>query len=201
MPDLDPLAFRSTVLSRARSYVGRRETPQNLGEIVRLSLGGAVRGGRPIGITAGVAWCSAFAGLCLFGADHAAALAWSPEEYVLGEAMSPIGWRAAVWEAVEDARRVGAFVELQAALVPLPGDLLVMGRAGQDPRHRGQLGHLAFLDEVTAASGFLTIGGNEADPLHVEPDGVRRTLRTFGDRVEPVVGWIRLEVAASPAQR
>ena len=123
--------------------------------------------------------------------DEAATRArtWSARAYVETGEGPPVGWRAAVAELVADARGTSTWHDVSEGVSPAPGDLLVMGRSGQDPRHGGT-GHVAIVDEVAEGGGLWTIGGNESD-------AVRRTLRgaaTAADEEAPIVGWI--EVAA-----
>jgi hypothetical protein len=92
-----------------------------------------------------------------------------------------------VAELVADARGTSAWHDVSDAVSPAPGDLLVMGRSGQDPWHGGT-GHVAIVDEVAEGGGLWTIGGNESD-------AVRRTLRGVGtaaDQEAPIVGWIQV---------
>lgn len=200
MPSTD-FDLRALVLDAALAHLGQLETvgKNNYGEIVKLALRGAVRGGHPLGIPEGVAWCAAFAGACLFDGEPdplAAALAWTPSAYAAGDVAQPVGWRAAVWEIVADARATGTFLEQQAATEPLPGDLVICGRNGQDPRRPGNEGHATILREVLDGA-FRCIGGNEADPTGRAPDGVRLSLRRWGDAREPVVGIVRVEPSAA----
>lgn len=152
-----------------------------------------MRNGHALGISQGVPWCAGFVGLCVWDEDILAARSWTPGSFLVEGDPRPVGWRASVFELVEDARGTDTFVDvsdLQERRAG-PGDLLVMGRGGQDPRRRGNTGHVAVI-ENQLTDGFTTIGGNEADPAKRQPDGVRRSVRRFGDRSAPIVGAILL---------
>lgn len=180
-------------LARAALAAGVCEAPpsSNRGPAIDEYVRGCVRGGRPIGVL-GLSWCAAFVGWCLWRAaygEEAAARTrrWSAHTYVETGEGPPVGWRAAVAELVTDACGTSTWHDVTEGTSPTPGDLLVMGRLGQDPRHGG-LGHVAIVDEVTDDGGVWTIGGNESD-------AVRRTLRraaAAADEKEPIVGWIAL---------
>ena len=115
-----------------------------------------VRDGRPVGLTSDETdWCAA------------AASAWC-------EWLTP---RISVRELVEDARTRAAWRDVASGYVPVPGDLEVYARAGEDPR-RGGRGHVAIVESRSDA-GSVTIGGNERN-------AVRRTT----EHALPVVGWI-----------
>lgn len=186
---------RSAVLDLARAALaaGVCESPpySNRGVAIDEYLRGCVRGGRPLGVL-GVPWCAAFVAWCLWHAtygDEAAtrARAWSARAYVETGEGPPVGWRAAVAELVADARGTSTWHDVSEGVSPAPGDLLVMSRSGQDPRHGGT-GHVAIVDEVSEGGGLWTIGGNESD-------AVRRTLRGVGtaaDEEAPIVGWIEV---------
>jgi len=177
-------------LARAALLAGVREAPpySNRGPEIDGYLRGCVRGGRPLGVL-GVPWCAAFVSWCLWRAAYgdeaeARARAWSALGYVESGEGPPVGWRAAVAELVTDARGTSTWHDAAEGGSPGPGDLLVMGRLGQDPR-RGGLGHVAIVAEVAEGGGLWAIGGNESD-------AVRRTLcgAGAGER-EPIVGWIQ----------
>lgn len=178
-------------LARAALAAGVREAPaySNRGPEIDEYLRGCVRGGRPLGVL-GVPWCAAFVSSCLWRAaygDEAAARAraWSARAYVESGEGPPVGWRAAVAELVADARGTSTWHDVSEGTSPDPGDLLVMGRLGQDPR-QGGLGHVAIVEEEVEGGGLWTIGGNESD-------AVRRTLHwAAASGREPIVGWIAL---------
>lgn len=167
---LDPPTSRETPQAKrtpldvALSYVGWRETGPNKGDLVRRALAGCMRGGKPLGIREGVAWCAAFVGLC----D--------------AEGGVPYLWRAAVRELVEDARAAGLWREVDDH-TPLPGDLVIYKRGGKDPR-RGEEGHV---DRVVACrDGVLdVVGGNVDDAVRL-----RRFRLGEEERGNEVVGWI-----------
>lgn len=162
----EPTPKIKTPLDVALSLVGQREIGPNRGEIVRRSLAGCVRGGKPLGIREGVAWCAGFVGLC----DH--------------EAGAKYPWRAAVRELVEDARASGRWYEVDD-YVPKPGDLAIFRRGAKDPR-RGEEGHVERVAVAPDATGSLTtIGGNVGDAI------VRRTWRIGQEEIgHELVGWI-----------
>lgn len=192
---IEPMPLRLLVVSRAVSRLGYHEDPgaPNRGTIVRLSLGGCVRNGHALGLFEGIPWCAGFVGLCMWDEDILVARSWTPGSFLVEGDPRPVGWRASVFELVEDARATDTFVdvsELQERPAE-PGDLLIMGRGGQDPRRRGNTGHVAVI-ENQLPDGFATVGGNEADPAKRQPDGVRRSVRRLGDRSAPIVGAILL---------
>jgi hypothetical protein len=53
------IAMGKNPLDVARGHIGRKEDGPNRGAIVRASLAGRMRDGRPLGIREGVLWCSA----------------------------------------------------------------------------------------------------------------------------------------------
>jgi hypothetical protein len=190
-----PLDNRAAVLALARAALaaGVREAPpgSNRGPEVDAYLRGCVRRGRPLGVL-GVPWCAAFASWCIWRAaygEEAAtrAIVWTWRSHVGSPQRPAIGWRAAVSELCADALGTGRWQDWDEGARPEPGDVLVMGRQGQDPRHGGE-GHAAIVDEAAEGGGFYAIGGNESD-------AVRRTLRgaaTDADEQEPIVGFIDL---------
>jgi len=163
-----------------------------LAPCVRVDRRGEAWGQRPLDLTSG-AWCAAFASYCLWSA-HAELDGWDQDQVPalvkgwplfgntsLSEDTPRVCYRASVAELVTDAKDTGAWHELGDG-APEPGDLLVMGRNGSDPRHGGE-GHVAIV-ETAMPVGWYTIGGNENN-------AVRRALRQPGDKVEPVLGFIR----------
>lgn len=175
-------------LARFELERGAREEPlgSNAGADVRRYLRWCVRHGMPLPLTVG-AWCAGFASWCVWGGEHggehmgpADALGWAPGATVRGYPIPPVGYRAAVAELVDDARASGAWHGMQAALAPLPGDLLVMRRDGHDPTVGGE-GHVEIVEDE-APGGIVTIGGNVGNR-------VARMVRTPADGI---VGWISI---------
>lgn len=163
---LDVQKDKQTPLDVARSYIGWREDGTNRGAIVRASLAGCMRDGRPLGVHEGVPWCAGFVGLCDF------------------EAHAQYTWRAAVHELVSDAALTHLWHEF-GEYVPRPGDLAIFKRGGKDPRAFGE-GHVEFVEVAPDSSGLLTtIGGNVNDAV------VRRVWRIGEEsRGNELVGWI-----------
>ena len=194
-PPAQGRTLRASVLELARAALaaGVHEAPaySNRGQEIDAYLRGCVRGGQPLGVI-GVPWCAAFVAWCLWRAAYGGEAAerarrWSARAYIEAGEGPPVGWRAAVAELVADARGTSTWHDVSEGLSPEPGDLLVMGRVGQDPQHGG-LGHVAIVEEAAAGGGLWAIGGNESD-------AVRRTLRGVGgeaDERQPVVGWIEV---------
>lgn len=183
------LRARVLELALAELELGVAEVPagSNTGPDVRRYLAGCVRGGRRLGLSAG-AWCAAFASWCVWSARGERASLLDAQEWPGGlPDLPPIGYRAAVSELVADARATGRW-HLRGDGEPQPGDLLVLARAGQDPRVGGS-GHVVFVEhQADEGTGWWCVGGNEQN-------AVRRTLRGDGglhDRAEPVIGWIDL---------
>lgn len=188
-------------MSVAEEPVGSHRGPK-----VDVYLAGCVRGGKLLGLR-GVPWCAGFASWCVWEAWAAVNLqgvgsfAGPLRPYGLdslrwpytdtGVLIPPIGYRAAVSELVADAKRSGAWHD-EPGYVPAPGDLCVMGRAGQSPVVGGD-GHVAVVDAMAdppAVTGyaFWAVGGNEDHT-------VCRTLRCVCHEpgvgpVEPVLGFI-----------
>jgi hypothetical protein len=197
-PSARALPSREAVLAEARAALaaGVREQPahSNRGPEIDGYLRGCVRRGTPASVL-GVPWCAAFASACVWRAayvEEAAtrALAWSCTRRVTSGVGPPVGWRLAVAELVADARGTGTWHDASEELGARPGDLLVMGRNGHDPRDGGE-GHVAVVDAVAEGGGVYAIGGNEAD-------AVQRTLRgavTPADEVNPIMGWIEIGTA------
>jgi hypothetical protein len=165
----------------AELNAGAREEGENGGPYVRKYLSGCERGGRKVGITSS-AWCAAFVGWCDHMAQRALEVAGEPAE-------SPCRWRAAVWELVADAKAAGAWREA-AEYSPLPGDLAVFRRDGQDPRRQGHHGHVGRVETAPNAAGaYLSIEGNSGP----SGDRVVRVKRSLGD--DDLVGWISYALA------
>jgi len=167
-PWLDACLSKETLapLDIARGYIGWKESGPNTGAIVRASLAGCMRDGRPLGIREGVPWCAGFVGLCDF------------------EAHAEHTWRASVRELVSDAVTAKTWREF-GSYIPQPGDLAIFKRGGKDPRI-GEEGHVERVEVSPDSSGLLTtIGGNVGDAV------VRRTWRIGEERPgNELVGWI-----------
>jgi len=164
--DTLPSTILKTPLDIAMGYVGwKEEGGPNKGPIVRASLNGCMRDGKPLGIKEGVAWCAAFVGLCDF------------------EAHAPYPWRAAVRELVQDAMVSERWREIE--YVPNPGDLAIFKRDGKDPR-RGEEGHVDRVVKFTEDDGKAeSIGGNVGDAV------VKRTWKIGEQKPgDELVGWI-----------
>jgi hypothetical protein len=165
--DTLPTRVLKTPLDIALGYVGwKEEGGANRGPIVRASLDGCMRDGKPLGIKEGVAWCAAFVGLCDF------------------EAHANYPWRAAVRELVEDARANGRWRE--RSYMPNPGDLAIYKRGGKDPR-RGEEGHVDRVIRVAMKDSELieVVGGNVGDRV------TQRTIDLGAEKPgEELVGWI-----------
>lgn len=168
-PWLDACLSKETLapLDIARGYIGWKESGPNTGAIVRASLAGCMRDGRPLGIREGVPWCAGFVGLCDF------------------EAHAEHTWRASVRELVSDAVTERTWREF-GSYIPQPGDLAILKRDGSDPRAFGE-GHVERVEVSPDSSGTLTtIGGNVGDAV------VRRTWRIGEEaRGHELVGWIK----------
>jgi len=185
------------VLEVARSQLGVTETPSgsNTGREIRGYLAPCVRGGRRVGLTAGE-WCAAFASWCVWlawaEADEwgAAEIAAMVEWREAGGEAPPIGYRCAVHELVSDARASGAWRGPESAEVPLPGDLLVFGRAGSDPT-RGGLGHVAVCEAWSAAAN-AAISGNDGNAVR------RREWSGSAAPWGPLLGWVRTARVSGP---
>ncbi|MGL4442671.1 MAG: hypothetical protein ACRCU1_03530 [Alsobacter sp.] len=168
-------SFGSLSLGERCLYVARAELAQNIREIpgpkahprIREYLAGCRRGGSPRagmpghelegGKTLGPSpsdelhWCAASGSMC-------ALLALQPGED------APHGYRAAVWECVEDARAMGRLRLRGEGYQPKLGDVVISARGGGDPLKRGS-GHY---ERVSQLSPLRTIGGNEAQNTWVE---------------------------------
>lgn len=171
-PWLEREAPKQTPLEIAQGFVGWKETGPNQGDLVRRSLVGCVRDGRPLGIIEGVPWCAAFVGLCdhLAGAQHT--------------------WRASVREIVSDAVIARTWREA-SDYEPSPGDLAVFRRDGKDPR-LGAEGHVERVERCDGNS-VTTIGGNVGDQV------VRHVLSLDAP---DLIGWIvRHESALTNEER
>ena len=71
----------------------------------------------------------------------------------------PHGWHIAVWEVVESSRAAGTWRDASSGYEPEPGDAVIFGRAGGDPRKPGQEGHIGRLELATPAA-VISIDGN-----------------------------------------
>lgn len=176
--DQEPLGLRALRLAVAELDAGVCEVPpgSNTGPRIREYLAGCERDGRPVGLTAGD-WCAAAASWCAYQAQR-------------GGEVVPHRWRISVRELWADAVAVGAAVRAAPGVLPEPGDLAILARAGGDPT-RGGLGHVARV-ELVSGGEYVTIDGN---------GGVawKRTRRRLDDPA--LRGWIRYPraVACTPA--
>lgn len=162
-----PLGVRALQAALSRLTV-REATGRNDGDAIKAFFAGATRRGpdgveRLTGWTPGWEWCAAFA-------------SWSCWSVLRAGDVAPHGWRIAVHELVTDARARGTWRE--AGYCPSPGDLAILPRGGEDPRHGGK-GHVGVVEIVTP-DGVSCIDGNSTN------QGVQRVKRSRAD----VVGWI-----------
>lgn len=175
--------FRKAIVDRARGEIGVREKPVNVVPYAPKT----VRAHAWIDVQ-GQAWCCRFA--CdivwssffasLSGSEMAEqAIAWSALDRGADE--PPFTLRAAVWELVADALATGTFYDVERGYEPVAGDLICYGRDGQDPRRRGNLGHVA-----------IDIGGGRAVSGNLD-DQVEEHGHDLSARGLPTVGWIRVE--------
>lgn len=191
---MSALGAAALALAQQELAAGVCEEPRgsNTGPRVRLYLGGCVRGGKGLGLTA-AEWCASFVSFCVWtaawpemrpGAPGMRTLFWSATDRA--DRDPPIGYRAAVAELVADARAASAWhdvSEIAPGAGPQPGDLLVFGRGGHDPR-AGGTGHVAIVETGDTGS-WVAIGGNQGDAVSAQPRGLQ-------DVAEPLVGWIAL---------
>ena len=126
-------------------------------------LSGCERGGRLLSLTSG-SWCAAFVGWC---------------EREAGVVALP--WRASVAELCGDAFRRGLWSPRDGGSRPLPGDLAIFRRAGQDPT-LGGAGHVGRVERIEGGV-LVSIDGNHND-------AVARVERRLDDPA--LVGWILL---------
>lgn len=173
VPTTEPSPAPETTLAEralavAVDQLGIAEVPfgSNTGPRVREYLAGCERAGHKLGLTT-ANWCAAFVGWC----DAQAAQ----------EAEDVPTWRAAVAELWADAEAAG---EAQGPdYEPNPGDLVIFGRDGHDPRQGGE-GHVGRVERYGDGE-LVTIEGNSRN-------AVRRVTRVMTqlDAREPIVGWI-----------
>ena len=132
-------------VARAELAAGVHEDPphSNTSPRIREYLALCMRGGKPLGLTAGE-WCAAFFCWC----DHEA-----------GGALTP---RAAVAEVWHDA--VNAGLARQATETPKPGWGAIFARSGEDPRTGGH-GHIGRVELVHADGSYSCIEGNHGDAV------------------------------------
>jgi hypothetical protein len=187
-PDLRPLGVIALELARVELARDVREIPRgsDRGPAVDLYAPRCVRAGRWYDAI-GLEWCARFASEITWRAwvmKHAltgygnAPLAWDPSAL---PREPPFSLREAVAELVTDAKRADAWRELVAGESPSPGDLLVFGRNGHDPRIGGE-GHVGFFDPDEENGAVKVISGNVEDAL------VRGPVLAG----QPWVGWITL---------
>jgi hypothetical protein len=107
----------------------------------------------------------------------------------------PHGYRAAVWELIEDAKANGTWRPRGSGYRPKRGDLLCSARAGQNPEKRGS-GHVEVVVEPSGPLRVhpLTLGGNEANQI-VEADFDLEQPDYLGCIERGEVGRRALEVA------
>jgi hypothetical protein len=191
-----PLGLRA--LELARGEVGVRETAPNRGPRVEAYQRGCVRAGMRPGFAVGLEWCAAFVSWCVYHAawtstvpgvrpydDPEAVAAARASTWLSDDPGTPVGWRAAVSELVQDARATGVLRLPQSAEEPREGDLLIYGRAGGSPLRNGR-GHVG----VCSAWGdrMAAICGNDGDAVReveLGPDGEHPSCG-------PLLAWIRL---------
>ncbi len=122
---------------------------------------GASIANKPLGLrTDEDAWCAAFASWC------------NVRSTLPGDRVLPP--RGAVWELVADAVQAGRFRSRTTDYKPRAGDLLILGRAGGDPRIPGQSGHVtrAVID-ADARGDLRCVGGNEENRIKLGPRSTR----------------------------
>ena len=221
IPPTDPapvpssVGLRALANAQAELAAGVHADPPDFhhGAHIALYFSFCVRNGKLLGLTSGN-WCAAFASFCIWtGATSAftwpdsydavalekAVLAWAPGLDAHGV---PVGYRAAVSEFCADAEVTGTWHDTRElglrGIYPQPGDLLIFGRDGADPR-AGGAGHVVLVEAVgaldktgdvahgcDAGESWVVISGNG-------PGGkVTRETRTARDSSEPMVGWISL---------
>jgi hypothetical protein len=136
---------------KATSELGTREsTGHNDGEQIGKYFVGATRliNGveRRTGWSSGWEWCAAFYGWC-----------------------GGLGWRIAVREYVEDARKAKTWRPRDSGYVPKRGDGVVLARNGSDPV-QGGLGHICRVETAPNGDGqYSAIGGNENNMVKSTP--------------------------------
>lgn len=172
--DLEPLGLRALRLAVAELEAGVCEVPtgSNTGQRIREYLARCERDGRPVGLTAGD-WCAAAASWCAFQAQR-------------GAEVVPHRWRISVRELWADAVASGAAVRAAPGVLPEPGDLAILARAGGDPT-KGGLGHVARV-ELVSGDEYVTIDGNSGVAW-------KRNRRRLDDSA--LRGWIRYPRALS----
>ena len=187
-----PTVPRIVELARAELAADVHETSPNRGPIVDTYAPTCVRAQRFLDVR-GLEWCARFvselawrAALDVERASATDARLWSPPDAFLG--FPPFGLRCAVSELARDARACGAFRGLEVAELPQPGDVLLFGRAGENPLAGGR-GHAAICESWSLEEGCAVISGNDAA-------AVRRRTWAFGATAPwPWVGWISLRAA------
>lgn len=111
-----------------------------------------------------IAWCAAFACWC--------------EQQVTNAAERRLPWVASVFEIWADAVHRGT--ARARIYLPQPGDLMILGRDGQDPRTGGH-GHVVRVVGPAEVAGLVwTVGGNEGGTLHSGGE-VLETKRKLSD--------------------
>lgn len=159
-PDVLPVeSLGLRALAVAIGEIGVREPSRR----VREYLSGCERGGRVLSLTSGP-WCASFVGWC---------------EREAGVAALP--WRGSVAELCADAYARGMWSPLDGGARPLPGDLAIFRRGGQDPT-LGGFGHVGRVESLVG-DDLTTIDGNHGD-------AVARVVRSLRDPA--LLGWILL---------
>jgi hypothetical protein len=91
----------------------------------------------------------------------------------------PHGYRAACWEAIQDAKALGTWHDVSSDYEPQVGDCWMLPRAGSDPRIPYGKGHACTQIAPYVDGKTTTLGGNEGNTW-------TRTPRRRSD----AVGWI-----------
>lgn len=190
-------------LEIATSMLGLREGPDNSGPDVERFLAPAVRNGQRLRLERG-AWCASYLSYCVWTAAHellaperrdlaTLAMAWDEHEWIAGYSDCPFGYRAAVWEIIEDARATGQWVDASADELPQRGDALCFGRGGHDPRKRGQEGHTGFCEAWGDVRALVS--GNDGDEVR------RREWGAHAPAPWPYVGFVKIRRLTSASPR
>lgn len=156
-----PLSLGARALMLAIGELGVCEEPlgSNTGARVREYLAPCERGGKLLRLVSGP-WCAAFASWCARAAGAAGP------------------YRASVAELVNDAYAANTWEPV--GHVPVPGDLAIFRRDGQDPTLGGS-GHVGRVERVDG-DRFSCIEGNYE----------HRVARVERSRNDPdLVGWVR----------
>lgn len=161
---LESIGLRALVVALAEvgvhEVVGKANNPRIL-EYLR----GARRGGALLKLgDEDIAWCAAFACWC--------------EQQAANLTEQRLPWVASVYEIWADAVTRGT--ARARIYLPQPGDLMILGRDGQDPRTGGH-GHVTRVVTKADDAGLVwCVGGNEGGTLHSGGE-VLRTQRKLSD--------------------